>query len=60
MRAALMPCEYPDLRSQTGAGDGNRTRTISLGTGLSGFGNHRLCRSANFLGCPPAPVEYRF
>jgi len=28
-----------------GAGDGNRTRTISLGTGLSCFADHSICSS---------------
>jgi len=42
----------PDLGLCRGAGDGNRTRTISLGTGLSCHSDPARCRSAAIFDCP--------
>jgi hypothetical protein len=43
--------------SSSGAGDGNRTRTISLGTGLSCFADHGICSSETIYIVRECPLQ---
>jgi hypothetical protein len=48
---------------EIGAGDGNRTRTISLGTGLSCLAGQSMCSSETICGvreCPSLTWEFGF
>jgi hypothetical protein len=46
-----------ELDLYSGAGDGNRTRTISLGTGLSCLADHSICSSETICVDRECPLQ---